>query len=91
MESLGAGPSFFSKVPQENSHWSLQRLEWCLCRVLHRVSLTGFLPFLYPDDAAVLPTEQPCEIQSPTSAVQEDFSAQACQEKDGVENTEDNS
>lgn len=50
---------------------------------------TGFLLFLYPGDAFVLLAEQPYEIQSPTCAVQEDSSAQAYQEKGGVENMED--
>lgn len=53
-------------------------------------SWAGSLLFLYPDEAAALPAEQPCEIQSPTCAVQEDFSARACQVKDVVGNMGDN-
>lgn len=51
---------------------------------------TDSLPFPYPDAAVVLPAELPCGIQFPTCAVQEDFLAQACQEKDGEGNMEDN-
>lgn len=74
-ESSGAGPSFFSKVSQEN--WTLRRVFW-----------TGSTPSLVA--AVALPAEQPYETQFPTGASQEDFAARACPEKDGVANTEGN-
>lgn len=49
----------------------------------------GRSPVLGPSAAAVLPAEQPFGIPFPTGAVREDFSAPACQGKDGVVNMED--
>lgn len=50
----------------------------------------GRSPVLDLRAAAVLPAEQPFVIQFPTVAEQGDFSALACQGKDGVVNMEDN-
>lgn len=50
----------------------------------------GCSPVLDLCAAAVLPAEQPFVIQFPTVAEQEDFSALACQGKDGVVSMEDN-